>query len=172
MSDPRRPRSGAGLRAVFLACLALAACESLTEIVARASYIAALNGTAVQPDSVETNGSGVYNSVLTSDTTLMTYHLSFGGLSSNAISAHIHGPARDTATAAILVDFGSLPAGGNGTLDLGTSGTASGTINLALAVTPSVSGDSLRHLLQLGLVYVDVHTVDHTSGEIRGQVVP
>jgi len=163
-------RHRARLETVALVCLAIVACESLTEIVAKQNYIATLNGSAVEPDSVETNGHGGFTALLTSDTNVMAYTLNYSDLSSVATGAHLHGPAQDTVAADILVDFASLPAGGSGTLTLGASGSAQGSIDLSRAVTPSVSGDSLRRLLQRGLLYVDVHTVDHSGGEIRGQV--
>jgi hypothetical protein len=100
---------------------------------------------------------------------MVAYELSFSGLSSAATSAHIHGPAVDTAVAGILVDFAALPSG-QGTIQLGTSGTASGEFDLHSSVTPSVSGDSLFKLLNAGRLYIDVHTAVQTNGELRGQI--
>jgi hypothetical protein len=171
MPQHRHRRIRASFEGVALVCLAIVACESLTEVVAQETYVATLNGSAVEPDSVATGGSGSFDALLTSDTNVMTYQLSYANLSSVATEAHIHGPARDTvATSEIIVDFAALPPGSNGTLTLGTSGSAEGSVDLSGQVTPSVSGDSLRHLLKLGLLYVDVHSVDHPAGEIRGQV--
>lgn len=158
------------LGSLALACSVFGSCESITEVIAHEGYSATLTGAAVRPDSVVTNGSGTFEATLTSDTTVMTFDLTYEGLSAPATSAHIHGPAVDTVAADVLVDFDALPAGGSGTLLLGTSGSASGSIDLARDVTASVSGDSLRKLLQAGLLYVDVHTATHSGGEIRGQL--
>jgi hypothetical protein len=52
------------------------------------------------------------------------------------------------------------------------SGTlAEGTIDLSKHVSPGVSGDSLRVLLNNGNAYINVHTTAHPGGELRGQVV-
>ena len=155
---------------LLLVCAAMLACESLTEVVAHDTYGAHLSGSAVRPDTVSTAGVGDFHATLTSDTSVMTYTLTFGALSSAATSVHIHGPAKDSVVAGILVDLAAPPDGGGGSLQLGTSGDASGSIDLARAVTSTVSGDSLRRLLTAGLLYVDVHTPSHSGGEIRGQI--
>ncbi len=51
------------------------------------------------------------------------------------------------------------------------SGTvAEGSIDLTKDVSPGISGDSLKALLNNGNAYVNVHTAAHVPGEIRGQV--
>lgn len=61
----------------------------------------------------------------------------------------------------------------------GTAGTsapggiASGTIDLGNAITfnnTTISGDSLRTLLENGATYVNVYTTAYPGGEIRGQL--
>ena len=162
----------ASLRGVALLCVVVASCESLTEVVARDNYQAVLSGRAVRPDSISTSGGGAFTATLSSDTSAMTYQLDYAQLSSAATGIHLHGPAKDTVNASIILDLAALPSGGTGTYTLGTSGSASGSIDLARAVTTTISGDSLRKLLMLGLVYVDIHTTNHSGGEIRGQVNP
>jgi hypothetical protein len=168
--DPTSRPSARPLRTVVLLCMVIASCESITEVVARDTYSAQLSGVAVRPDSVVTAGAGDFRATLTSDTSLMTYTLTYGGLSSAATQAHLHGPAKDTVVAPVILDLAALPAGGSGTIDFGTTGTASGQIDLSRAVAAQMSGDSLRKLMMLGLVYIDVHTGTHSGGEIRGQL--
>ena len=152
-----------------LVCVAAAsfvvACESSTEVEAR--YGGSLSGSAERPTPVTTAATGLFSATL--DGNVLSYDLSFTGLSSNALSAHIHGPATLDAAAGILVD---LAATGR-TLTLGgTSGTGNGTVDLSASsvVTATVSGDSLRKLLDLGLLYVNVHSQTFQGGEIRGQI--
>lgn len=156
------------IRALLGISLALVACESFTEIPV-ATYRAALRGENVRPTAVPGAGSGAFSSSL-SLSNILTYSLEFAGLADNSIAAHIHGPADTGSTANILVDFAALPGGSAGMIQLGSAtGMGSGTLDLSGGITASVSGDSLRRLLDTGQAYVDVHTA--TAGtEIRGQI--
>ena len=157
---------------ILAACALALACESSTDVPAIDRFSATLGGAQVKPTAVTTSGTGSLTVTLRSDTSAFRYELSFTGLSSAATAAHIHGPAVDTATAEILVDFGALPQGRMGTVQLGTAGNASGSFDLHSPITTSVSGDSLFKLLHAGLLYVDVHTTLNSAGEIRGQIRP
>lgn len=84
----------------------------------------------------------------------LTYQVSYSGLSSPAVAAHLHGPADAAGTAGVLQGLN------------GASGT-SGTLSGSLILTP----DQLAHLID-GLVYVNVHSSEHPGGEIRGQLAP
>jgi len=157
------------IRAAF-ACALLASCESSTDVVATDTFTATLNGASVKPTAVTTKGSGTLTITLRSDTSLLAYDFSCAGLSTPATGVQIHGPAADTAIADVLVDFAALPAGGQGTLQLGTSGSAKGTIDLHKQVKLGVTGDSLFILLHAGQLYVDVTSSGSSAGEIRGQI--
>ena len=147
------------------------ACESSTDVIATDRFDASLSGRAVRPDSLSVAGaSGSFAITLTSDTSALHYELTFTGLTTTATAAHIHGPAADSAIAEVLVDFGALPQGRTGTINLGTAGAATGSFDLHDEVTATVSGDSLFKLLHAGLLYVDVHTAQNSAGEIRGQI--
>jgi hypothetical protein len=153
-----------------VACALLASCESSTDVVGTDAFSAALNGASVKPTAVTTSGSGRLAITLRSDTSLLFYDLTFAGLTTAATGAQLHGPAADTAIADVLIDFAALPPGGQGTLQLGTSGSAKGTIDLHKQVKFGVTGDSLFFLLHAGLLYVDVKSSSSSAGEIRGQV--
>lgn len=156
-----------------LGSLALGACESLTETAQEQPLSAAMEGDSVRPTAVTTTGQGSWTGTLRylNGVATLDYQLSFSGLVGVATEVHLHGPAAADASAPILVDLGELPAGSSGDITLGaTSGTGQGMLDLALELTPTVSGDSLHKLLDAGLVYVDVHTSEHTGGEIRGQI--
>jgi hypothetical protein len=105
------------------------------------------------------------------DGDIMTYSFRFSGLSSNATAAHIHGPGTPTQSAGVIVNFDDAANGR--TITLGAqSGTASGTISFApTTMYGAVSGDSLRKLLNSGLLYVNVHSATIGAGEVRGQIV-
>jgi CHRD domain len=155
----------------FLAlCVLAVACESSTDVVGTDIFAATLDGAKVKPTAVTTSGSGTLTITLKSNTSLLAYDLSFAGLSSAATAIEIHGPAVDTAVAGLLVDFAALPQGGQGTIQLGTAGSAKGTIDLHKPVATGVSGDSLFILLHAGKLYIDVRTSGNSGGEIRGQI--
>jgi hypothetical protein len=155
---------------LLLTCGIAAACESSTTLVVTEKFNALLSGAKVKPTAVQTSGSGTLVITSSSDTSALRYDLQFSGLSSNATAAHIHGPAVDTVVAGILVDFATLPTGGQGSIQLGTTGSATGSLDVHSSVTATVTGDSLFKLLRAGLLYVDVHTATNSAGEIRGQV--
>ena len=155
----------------ILAVLAMAACESITENPQLVEMGTSLSGGRVRPDSVTSDGTGLFRGTLSSEETF-TYTMTFAGLSSAANGAHIHGPADTNEVAGIIVDLGALPDGSTGTITLGdVTGEAAGTVDLALPVTTVISGDSLHALLRAGKVYVDVHTTDHPNGELRGNLL-
>ena len=156
-----------------LLALALLGCESLTESPQRQPLGAELAGGAVQPEPVATTGTGTFSGTLSAldGNATLEYSLTYSGLVGNATAVHVHGPSAHDNTAGILVDLSAPPAGSSGSVTLGgTSGSGSGMLDLATAMTPTVSGDSLHVLLDAGLVYVDVHTSTRPEGEIRGQI--
>ena len=136
------------------------------------TYAATLAGANEKPNAITTNGTGQF--IATLDPTAHTFRwtLNFSGLTSNATAAHIHGPADANTATGVIVNF-AAPTGGTGSLTVGApSGTATGSISLAGNVNSggTISGDSLRTLLDAGLTYVNVHTTNNGAGEIRGQI--
>jgi hypothetical protein len=156
-----------------LLCAAMvAACESSTDVVPVAQFAANLNGANEKPNPVTTAATGVFAAQIHPVNKTLSYSLSWTGLSGSITGAHIHGPSDANGVAGILVNFQALPAGStNGTITTGAAGAASGNVDLKLAVTATVSGDSLRKLFDAGQLYVNVHTAANPGGEIRGQIV-
>jgi hypothetical protein len=158
---------------VKMALLAVAAIGGITaceddEPTAPANvvYTATLNGASERPNPITTNATGTFTGTLNPTTNVMTYTLTWQNLTTTSNNAHIHGPtaATGTATAGVLIDFN----GGGRTLTHGTSGNATGTIDLNVAATTTVSGDSLKKLLDAGRAYVNVHSTTNPGGEILG----
>jgi hypothetical protein len=94
---------------------------------------------------------------------IVTYSVSVGNLSGEAISAAIRGPADVSTTAAILVP---LTVTSTDTTGLIVEGTFTATSD------PTVTMDSLLTLLRAGAVYVNIQTDANPLGEIRGQIRP
>ena len=108
--------------------------------------------------AVDTDAKGGATAVLNGTTLTVTG--SFAGLESDydpSVGSHIHGGAADENGAVVLALTPTLDADNRG----GTWEAANNTFTVR-----STFADSLR----AGLAYVNVHTVDRPSGEIRGQI--
>lgn len=156
---------------ILSACVALVAgCESSTDVQGSTNYGATLKGANEVPATTAT-GTGQFSASLHPTNSTFSYNVTWTGLTGTVIGAHIHGPADATQNANVLVDFSATPTGStNRTMTTGAAGSASANLDLTLAVTTTVSGDSLRKLLDAGLLYVNVHTNANPNGEIRGQI--
>lgn len=99
---------------------------------------------------------GIGTVALSRDHTSITVNLSWSGLSSNAIAAHIHGPAGPGTNAGILFGMSGVPATPTGAIATQT-----------FAVTPTQVAQ-----LRAGLFYFNVHSTNFGGGEIRGQILP
>ena len=119
-------------------------------------FSAYLSGAMERPNPVTTAGSGF--AVLRLDGNTLFIDLRYENLSSPASMAHIHGPSTASGTGGILVDLEPYNGG-----SWGTNGTISGAIPL----TPAVKAAVLA-----GRTYVNIHSGNFGSGEIRGQVAP
>jgi hypothetical protein len=104
---------------------------------------------------VSLTGSGLGRVTLNPAMNQITVSLSYTGLGSNAIAAHIHGSATSVPGQTAPIIFDLMPTGG-------TSGTNTAT---TFAITPAQVA-----LLQSNLMYFNVHTVNNPNGEIRGQI--
>ena len=94
---------------------------------------------------------------------VLTYTVTFSGLSSPTSNAHIHGPAAPGLSAGVVHGFTSNdPAPGNPTHVSPITGSwtfATGLTNARVAQ------------LKQGLFYINIHTVNYPSGEVRGQIL-
>ena len=162
-----RVRAVSALMIVSVAA-GMVACEEDSTSPNLVTYEATLTGAAERPTAVTTNATGTWTGILNTSTNVMTYTLTWSNLSSTSTNAHIHGPTEATGTAAapVLVDFNT----GGRTMTHGVSGTATGTLNFATLTTnnANINGDSLKKLMDVGRVYVNVHSTTNQPGEILG----
>ena len=112
---------------------------------------AALDGKAEVPPKP---GSGFGDALATLDpkTKMLSYTITFQGLSGPATAAHFHGPADAGANAGVVVPIGKDPAS-----------PVTGTTTLT---------DAQIADLEAGKWYVNVHTAANPGGELRGQMKP
>jgi hypothetical protein len=121
-------------------------------------------------------GSGQFTATVDTATNVFTYNGTFTGLTSNVNNGHIHGPftpGGTATTAAVIMNFNTLPGAtftGFGTATVGSiSGTV--TLNASTQISATVNGDSLKKLLLAGLTYANIHTTTNPGGEIRAQLI-
>lgn len=134
--------------------LALSGALSLAQ-AAPVSFDVPLTG-AQQVPPVQTAGSGDAKLTYDSGTRVVTWNVTFSGLSSQTTMAHFHGPAAAGKNAGVKVWISQK---GN------------------MEVTSPISGQATlspedAKMFEAGDMYINVHTKDHPGGEIRGQVMP
>lgn len=113
-----------------------------------------LTGAQSSP-AVDTSGTGTAQLTYDPATQVVTWNITYSGLSSPATMAHFHGPAKAGQNAPPVIWLskqGSPPA---------NPMTGSATL------TPEQAKQ-----FSDGEWYINVHTQTHPAGEIRGQVVP
>ena len=121
-------------------------------------FAATLSGAnEVPPNASPASGSGfcVLNGTGTvGDPYVLSYSVSYSGLTTTRTASHFHGPATPAANAAVV--FGIAGAGP-------TSDVISGVWN--------IDATNLTRL-QSNLLYFNVHSGNFPAGEIRGQILP
>ncbi len=130
----------------FLACAALATAAPI-------SFKVPLNG-AEQVPPIKTGGSGTAELTWDPATRVVTWRVTYSDLSSPVTEAHFHHGAR----------------GHNGPVVIWLSEKGkpvTGPIMGKATLSPTEARQ-----FEDGDWYINVHTKDHTEGEIRGQVVP
>jgi hypothetical protein len=95
-------------------------------------------------------GTGTLTATLDKATSVLTWKLSYSGLTGPATMAHFHGPAMPGANAGVAVPFTSPANPIEGSATLNSTQVAD---------------------LLAGRWYANVHTVANPGGEIRGQLM-
>jgi CHRD domain len=140
------------------------------------SLRASLSGFQESPPKLSP-GSGTFTATLFNDH--LNYKLTYSGLSSSALQAHIHFGQRAVSAGIFiwLCQTASNPSPTAGTpMCPAGGGTVTGTANAASVL--KVSGQTLNSgnfndaiaIIRSGEAYVNVHTTNFPGGEIRGQV--
>jgi hypothetical protein len=141
--------------------LGVAACHDSTGTSA-ASYSATMRGTAEVPANASP---ATGSAALAISGRTLTYDVSASGFTTPLVVGHIQLGGVGT-IGPVIINLDILAQSGL---------IAHGTVNLDAPVsfnTLTISGDSLRRLLDLGQTYVNLHTAAFPGGEIRGQIVP
>jgi len=127
--------------------------------------------------AIFSKGTGTLDLDLNRNARTLTFKLTFSGLSSPVIQSHIHFGKRHVAGGVTVFFCTNSNNGPPGTQPCpAAGGTVTGTITggnvLALPAQDMPAGDfdALVTLLVTDTAYANVHTVNHTGGEIRGQI--
>jgi hypothetical protein len=109
---------------------------------------------AQQVPPVPSSGTGMARLTYDPSTRVVTWSITYGGMSSPVIMAHFHGPAPAGRNASVLIWLTQRNA------------PVHSPITGQTTLTPAQAEQ-----FAAGLWYVNVHTQDNPAGEIRGQVV-
>ena len=143
----------------------LAGCGSDTVAVVApqsTTYVSVMNGANEVP-ARPTTATGTATYTLTGNT--LSFIVTVAGLSGPATASHIHVGSAAVAGGVLL---------GFVTSSVGSGNVTAGTIDLTQPIsngTTSISGDSLKVLLNNGQAYTNIHTALYGGGEIRGQII-
>ena len=128
---------------------ALAACGQMRAAGSSETFEAKLSGAQEVPP-VSNPGTGSAEVQFNKDTNMLTWKVTYSGLSGPAMAGHIHGPAAMGASAGVVVPFTNITAQ---------------PVQGQATITPAQAAD-----LAAGKWYVNIHTAANPSGEIRGQL--
>ena len=137
------------LFATAILAMGLAGCSAMmpSNTVALSGQLSA----AQEVPATASAGTGMAEASLNKDTNVLTWKVSFSGLTGPASAGHFHGPAAAGSNAGVVVPF------------TGTTSPMEGQATL----TPAQAADLLA-----GKWYANVHTAANKGGEIRGQMTP
>jgi hypothetical protein len=121
----------------------------LASVASAQSYRADIDGAQEAPPN-GSSGTGLGCFSYDANTLMLNYEVTYSGLGSAEVAAHIHGPAPLGVNAAVIFPFALGP------LKLGSFGP----------LTAAQLGD-----LNSGLLYVNIHSALIPGGEIRGQIL-
>lgn len=135
---------------LIAAALGLSACGSMM-----ASNTTALHAKLSGANEVPANasaGSGTLDASLDKQSNVLTWTVSYSGLTGPVKAGHFHGPAA---------------AGANAGVALGFTGSVESPIKGSATLSAAQAADVLA-----GKWYVNLHTAANPGGELRGQVMP
>jgi hypothetical protein len=144
--------AGGGMAGVAGAGGAFPTCDPASPEV----FVGVLSGAAEVPP-ITSSGTGVAVAEINPAEDQLTVSVSWTGMTSNTTVGHIHGPAMVTEGGAPVI-FDLMPP---------STAMSGEVIGRTFAINPG----QLAQLRQ-SLYYVNIHSVNNSGGELRGQLVP
>ena len=127
--------------------------------------------------ALSTSGHGTFRASIRNHGTAIRYKLTYAGLDTKPLQAHIHLGQRGVNAGVIVFLCDNTGAGPAGTQPCpNPSGTVTGTLQAADVIGPSAQGiapgefGELVRAIRAGATYANVHTEKYTGGEIRTQL--
>ncbi|MDI1272414.1 CHRD domain-containing protein [Polaromonas sp.] len=145
-------RSFAVLSFASIAAIGMAGCAMQQPMPAASNIVkltTQLRGTNEVPPNTSP-GAGMVEATFNKDTRVLSWRVTYSGLTAPASAGHFHGPAAASANAGVVMPWPSAANGATG----------------SAVVAPAQVGDLLA-----GFWYANVHTATFPGGEIRGQMV-
>jgi CHRD domain len=137
-----------------------------------ATWEAVLNGANETP-AITTSATG--RAWLVDRGNTIDFYMEYSGLTSNTTNAHIHRGAAGVA-GGTMVQLPYVNGATSGvavlTIDMTRIANTPAANDVAPLETGSQSAADFRALLNSGGAYVNIHSANNPSGEIRGQIVP
>jgi hypothetical protein len=166
----------------------IAAAQTVDEVSARLSgfneviFVAGTAGPPVEPPAlrgaISTPGSGKFRAVINENARTIDYELSYEGLRAAVTQAHIHFGQRHTVGGIVVwlcqtsTNRSPVPI----TPECPQEGTVTGTITPDQVLAQTAQGfaagdfDELIRAIRNRAAYANVHSLQFTAGEIRGQI--
>lgn len=136
---------------VIAASLTLGACTTpVNPTTNRVAFSGKLSASEEVPANTST-GTGLLKATFDTESRLLTYTVTYMGLTGPLVAAHFHGPA-------LLGQNAGVAVGLSGNLDSPIRGTAT--------LTEAQAADFMS-----GKWYVNLHTATHKGGEVRAQAL-
>lgn len=136
---------------VIGASLTLGACTTpVNPTTNRVAFSGKLSASEEVPVNTST-GTGLLKATFNTESRLLTYTVTYMGLTGPVVAAHFHGPA-------LLGQNAGVAVGLSGNLDSPIRGTAT--------LTEAQAADFMS-----GKWYVNLHTAAHKGGEVRAQAL-
>ncbi len=151
--------------AFFITLLALSSCESDVEMKKITEYqkLGIVLSGAQETPATTTAALGTMDVFYTKETRMLSYTVSWLGLTGPVTAMHIHGLAPTGYPAGIIQTFSLTAIVKCPTISVTTCGTYKGTF---LADGVVVKEEDILN----GVYYVNIHTAAFPAGEIRGQI--
>ena len=140
----------ATLGSLLASVVVISAC-SMMPMTTKAGDASATLSPASEVPPTQSGATGTLQAHVNKDTNLLSWTVSYSGLTGPATGGHFHGPAMAGSNAGVVVPF---------------SGSLASPINGTATLTAAQMAD-----LMAGKWYVNLHTAANPGGEIRGQVM-